>query len=284
MEDDFLQQLKRLALPEPEERMGLHESFEQLWEGCGADKRRHKLQESSLIREMDALGALEGASHVLEFGCGIATFSYHIALAKQKKQKEQQQAVTFHMLDRQSFRSRARHDYRIRALGYLTDRATCDVFGWVHKDSIPPADPLLCCTKHFCGCATDEMLRLFCSFCSQERSRAWLVAGPCCHGLVQRDLLFGSSGQVIEEVWGLPVERLKKICGWATLNGLEDRERKEKQELGRKAKLCFEVARSMALQETLEKKEGTHSSVQLIRYTDQSVESLAILACYSLLL
>ena len=126
-------------------------------------------------------------------------------------------------------------------------------------------------TKHFCGFATDLLLAKYVALSAVRPCK--LCVAPCCHGLIVRETFFGDL-EWIEKELGLDFELLKHVAGWATMNNLEsdvvDEEtqmtRRERQQMGLKAKLVFDTARLRRL-----------GAGKLVKYTSESVECNLIL-------
>lgn len=243
-----------------------HASFAELYDSSGVEKRRHRMQESQLLRAaQNTLGnGLENCARVVEFGAGHGDFALHFARARKWSNLN---LPAFLLLDRQTFRSQSRRDGALRKLGCVVDRVVRDVREWPLESDVGEGSCLFC-AKHFCGCAADEMLRLFVGW---KKRPAWLVAATCCHALIERDLMADKAVALLEEDWGLNIPDLKKVSGWATLNGLEDPVRKEKQRLGAKAKRVIDTARIAAVKAAL-----PEAHINLVCYTSESVECNAI--------
>lgn len=274
----------------------VHSSYGALWSEAGVHKTRHKLQESALIAHMEKTGMLWQATDFLEYGCGVATLSHHVALVRRQHQHEHEhdvevkkkklQALTFHMLDRASFRSRSRYDYRIRALPQCsTNRITTDVMQWNAKEFFfnlnkkkdgDEERKWLCFSKHFCGFASDIALNQFCNVLLPLNESSCLCLAPCCHALIVRELFLGDLVWLEVEM-GLSLDMLKSVCGWATLDLSQHGDvpckkthlmRDKKKELGAKAKRVLDCARVRSVQKQLP---NSHE-IRLVQYTDQSVE------------
>ena len=114
----FLEALRKADVPSPAVDEAPHASFEELWGDCGREKKKHRVQESSLVRHM---GVEDDVTDFVEFGCGVAALSAHVAALKPAK------ARRFHLLDRQSFRSNVRRDKEVRKLGYKGEKERKDV-------------------------------------------------------------------------------------------------------------------------------------------------------------
>jgi hypothetical protein len=151
---EFAQRLKRAAdqVPELPLQDARHSSFDTLWSGIGAKKRRHALQESAIISHLDSSGLL-ATQNFLELGCGVASFSYHLARLVPGR--------VHLLLDRQSFRSRRRFDYRFKELGSHVERFTTDICSFTRAQlRAEQQGPICVMSKHFCGYATDVALSL----------------------------------------------------------------------------------------------------------------------------
>eukprot|EP00124_Ichthyophonus_hoferi_P005090 Ihof_evm3s664 gene=Ihof_evmTU3s664 len=96
----------------------LHPSFEQYFSSYGDKKRKHLLQESSLLCHMERHGLLTNGSTFVELGAGTGGLSRHIQLATN--------GCSNHiLLDRLSFRSRAKYDYMLEGRALKPH--------WVHR-------------------------------------------------------------------------------------------------------------------------------------------------------
>jgi hypothetical protein len=281
---EFLARVERAETRHVPTEEEVHESYESLWRDAGAKKQKHKRQESALLAHLD----LSSVTDVVEFGCGVASLSAHIAAVacarhhdaaeeEPKKPRVEPRGLRFHLLDRMSFRSNVRQDKVIRKLGCAVNRCTMDVrdlhfdasFGAFGKtDESEQEREYAFVSKHFCGFATDLALKLFVE--QDKKKNVQLAIAGCCHALCQRDLFFGDLN-FLENELQIDFERLKRISGWATIDSADSESvdelgltRREKKSLGEKAKLIFEEARARNLP----------PNVRLVRYTSQSVERL----------
>ncbi len=258
-----------VAMPVSEE--AVHESFAALWGEAGKKKQRHREQESSLIAHLD-LGKI---SEVVEYGCGTASLSAHLARVA-AREEDRKTLWRFHLLDVATFRSNVRQDKIIRSLGGEAHRITVDVFKFdfdLHFSSILNPfcsnSQIALISKHFCGSAMCKLLENYSANTFSPKIMQLAVA-PCCHGKIQRNLFFGDL-KWIESDLGLNFEMLKKVSGWATLNNLEEGKkdddlgigRREKKEMGLKAKVIFDVARLRNIRE---------KNLRFVKYTSASIE------------
>ena len=251
-DEAFLSILENASIPEAEMRMSPHDSFEQtLFVGCGAKKRRHRLQESSLIQNIPHL---ESTKQFVEFGAGTATLSFHTSMIVEE-------SSMFHLLDRQTFRSRIRTDYRIRQEGNCeTNRITKDVVDLdVAELHLDPTKRCCWISKHFCGVAFDLMLERF-----PRNANVSLCAAPCCHNLIDSDRFFGDT-EWLETELGLSVKSLAKVSGWATLGDSDSGDRLRRKKLGKRAKSALNWARARRV------------GGVVVQYTEMSVENQLII-------
>ena len=247
----------------------LHASYEELWANCAVKKIKHKKQESSLINKMVKDGSLDEATHLFELGCGIATLTHHCSLIRSD--------LCFVVLDRETFRSRARHDYRVRKLQLENEgtfeRITTDIKDFDFEKYFEGRDvssKVVLFSKHFCGSATDVALEMFSKLRQKFDCRLYLC--PCCHGKIEEESFFGGTSEE------LPF--LKYCSGWATMKYIEESEdevcektnlsRKEKREIGEKCKIMIDLKRI----EELKKRGFEHA--KLVKYTNESIENKMI--------
>jgi hypothetical protein len=270
---NFIFNLQQAAYPVVDTELEPHASFQNtVFVDCGAKNKKHKLQESQLIRNIPL--PLDQVTDFVEFGCGKATLSYHLSLLAKKKR--------FHLLDRATFRSRSRVDYRIRDEGGgWTNRITKDIRDFsVDEIRVSSEEQKFCfISKHFCGFCTDMCLRKFVQVFEETHGESRLCLAPCCHALIERKEYFGDL-QRIEENLGLNLEDLKQASGWASLKDDEEDyvceetqlKRSEKRYLGQKAKLIFDVNRCSMLQQKI------GISCRVIQYTENSIENRLIIS------
>lgn len=262
---------------QPQRCVDRHPSYEELWSNAGASRTKMLSQESSLINVMEAKQLLqEPRTLVCEMGCGTANFSWHLALAKP------QMELHFMLLDRETFRSRTRVDYRIRAAtkGKVT-RVTVDMrdFG---IEMLPPHEGnVMFISKHFCGPATDMALDLFATL--QLNGTRSLCMATCCHGTMAQHEPFGGLKHYIHDVLGLSGphdwEMLCSTTSWATLAVGSDedfvcpatgRTRSKKRLLGRLCKIIIDESRVRALHRL------GFVNAELLVYTSETVEDRVI--------
>lgn len=243
-----------------------HRSFENLF-GHSGKRRKHRLQESQLLAQVPDT-VLETVTDFVELGAGQGDLSLHMARLVTPRAER-----TFHLLDRQTFRSNSRRDGQIRAMGNSVSRVTRSVEGYAFEE-VRRNEPqsVLVTAKHLCGSATDAALFAFSQFRRQGlesgKDQVRLALAPCCHGLVVEDLFFGNAKELREDR-GLPVPLLAKAAAWATLKieDAEDADRMRRRQLGVAAKSILNASRCQNL--------GSDASI--VRYTRESVECEVLL-------
>jgi hypothetical protein len=244
----------------------------------------HILQESSLISLMASCAMLQ-SDNMVELGAGKGTFSFHIAQATQSQLAKDN--TQFVLLDRKTFRSRSRVDYRIRAIGAKVLRITTDIVDYDLSTLNAEGSACTLFSKHFCGPATDIALD---KIVSQVTGKRHVCIATCCHGIMRECEPYGGrNGEIARLLGGDCSARdwamLCSTTGWATVSYNEDegaticpatgKSRLEKRRLGQLAKCVIDSARVCEL-----RKQG-FSDAALVIYTDQSVENRVIVASSS---
>eukprot|EP00053_Salpingoeca_punica_P006083 m.58642 g.58642 ORF g.58642 m.58642 type:complete len:524 (+) comp13523_c0_seq1:203-1774(+) len=206
-----------------------HESFADLFAACGSARRKHALQESSIVARLAAAGLLLPDAVYVELGAGSAQLSAHILRAlchaqkllppaapnssapqadsgTQQPQPQPLPAVTarFVLVDRMAFRSCNREDGSMRrlaadlALPVSVVRLQKDIALLEPEDIVSPAaatqSDVVFVSKHLCGAATDTALSMVARLQQGGRLHVrGICLATCCHYACDLDTFCGTS-------------------------------------------------------------------------------------------
>jgi len=164
-----------------------HELFQDVVVHGGKQKRKHAKQHASFLAHLEDRNLLQIDNDLcyMEFGCGRAELSAHMAHALARKPTSHPCAFT--LIDRDAHQNRCDRYIRQHLNAQnLVDRIRIDIKDFnlkayqhpLNYDNMSSDSKIVAISKHLCGAATDLTLR--CLMQAPSKVQAMMIA-VCCH-------------------------------------------------------------------------------------------------------